>query len=71
MSKVVQIHMSPLQELMQIITEFNPKHMMAVMWDEDGNVSYTAMPNVRYVDMVGALEMAKNSVLLEASGLDE
>ena len=68
--KAFPVQLSPVQEACQRIVEYNPAMLIAVMQDEDGNISYLLPPDVLWTEVVGALEVAKHSVLLEAAGIE-
>lgn len=68
--KSFPVQLSPIQEACQRIVEYNPKMLIAVMQDEEGNVSYLLPPGALWTEVVGCLECAKQFLMLEAAGID-
>lgn len=68
--KPFPVKLSAVQEACQRIVEYNPTMLIAVMQDEEGNISYILPPDVLWSQVVGALEICKHSVLLEAAGIE-
>ena len=68
--KAFPVQLSPVQEACQRIVEYNPAMLIAVMQDEDGNISYLLPPDALWTSVVGALAVAQHSILNEAAGIE-
>lgn len=68
--KSFPVQLTPIQEACQQIIEYNPKMLIAVMQDEEGNVSYILPPGELWTEVVGCLAVAQHSIMLDAAGIE-
>lgn len=64
------VKLTPVQEACQRILEYNPKLLIAIMQDEDGNVSFLLPPGELWTNVLGAIEVAKFYIQAEAAGIE-